>query len=298
MDVLLTVRERRLARVGGLPEPRCGGLPNLGSPGARVERGPPAERGPTLKGMDPITLHGLVDTHSHVVPSGDDGVRSVGEGVELVLEAAARGTAIQFATPHAMRQHPVTPARRRRVHEAARAMRARLGGRVALRLGWELSAQPWLLDADPRDFRLEGLDACLLELPLPHTHPTSLDLLVRCAEHIERAGLVPLLGHPERCSLVSHRPDAARELAERGWLLQVNASSLLGDHGADAERTGWWLLENDLADVVGSDGHRATRPPFLDGALRAAEQRLGRERALPLFTGAALAPLDSLKRPA
>jgi protein-tyrosine phosphatase len=248
--------------------------------------------------MEGVAAHGLVDTHSHVVPSGDDGVRSVDEGVALVLEAAARGTALQYATPHAMRQIPVTPARRREVEDAARAMRAQLGGRVALRLGWELSAQPWLLDADPRDFRLEGLEACLLELPLPHTHPTSLDLLVRCAEHIEGAGLVPLLGHPERCPLVIRRPDAARELAERGWLLQVNASSLLGDHGRDAERTGWWLVEHGLVDVVGSDGHRAARPPFLDAALRAVERRLGPERALPLFTGAALAPLDALKRPA
>ena len=248
--------------------------------------------------MDGCAAHGLVDTHSHVVPSGDDGVRSVDEGVALVLEAAARGTAVQYATPHAMRQIPVTPARRRQVADAARAMRAQLGGRVVLRLGWELSAQSWFLDEDPRDFRLEGLDACLLELPLPHTHPDSLDLLVRCAEHIEQAGLVPLLGHPERCPLVIRRPAAARELSERGWLLQVNASSLIGDHGADPERTGWWLLDAGLADIVGSDGHRAARPPFLDGALRAAERRLGSERARALFTGAALAPLEALKRPA
>jgi protein-tyrosine phosphatase len=248
--------------------------------------------------MDGFPARGLVDTHSHVVPSGDDGVRSVDEGVTLVLEAAARGTAVQFATPHAMSNHPVTPARRARVADAARLMRAQLAGRVELRLGWEVGPQAWVLDEDPREFRLEGLDACLLELPLPHTRPRDLRLFLACAEHVQRAGLMPLLGHPERCPLVAERPHTARELSERGWLLQVNGSSLLGVHGRDAERTGWWLIEHGLADVVGSDGHRAARPPFLDAALQAVEGRIGAERARPLFTGAALHRLESLKRPA
>ena len=54
-------------------------------------------------------MSGFVDTHSHMVPSGDDGVRSVDEAVELVSEAARRGTAVQYATPHAMRRFPATP---------------------------------------------------------------------------------------------------------------------------------------------------------------------------------------------
>src|SRR6476646_1071986 len=64
---------------------------------------------PTLR-----VMRGFVDIHSHMVPSGDDGVRSVDEAVELVLEAGSRGTAVQYATPHAMERHPFTDERRRR----------------------------------------------------------------------------------------------------------------------------------------------------------------------------------------
>src|SRR5262245_38877303 len=98
---------------------------------------------------DPPTLQlvkGFVDTHSHMVPSGDDGVRSVDEAVELVAEAGRRGTAVQYATPHAMRRHPVTAERRRRVLDARRQIRERLAGSVDFRVGWEVTPERWVFD--------------------------------------------------------------------------------------------------------------------------------------------------------
>src|SRR3954447_25239066 len=111
-----------------------------------------------------------------MIPSGDDGVRSVDEAVELVLEAASRGTAVQYATPHAMDRHPFTDERRRRVTAAREQVRARLEDGVAFRVGGEMSPDPGLVEADPRLLSMEGLDACLLELPLPHTGPRDLDM--------------------------------------------------------------------------------------------------------------------------
>jgi tyrosine-protein phosphatase YwqE len=76
-------------------------------------------------------------------------------------------------------------------------------------------------------------------------------------------------------------------LRERGWLLQLNGSSLLGHHGPQIEAAGWELVDRGLADLVGSDGHRNTRPPLLDEAYRAVRARVG-ERADALFDGRAL----------
>ena len=238
-------------------------------------------------------MKGFVDTHSHMVPSGDDGVRSVDQAVELVSEAGRRGTAVQYATPHAMRKHPPTPERRRAIALARHQIRERLAGKVDFRTGWEVSPERWVLDADPHELRMEGLDAVLLELPLPHTLPGSLDLAVRCGEHFEAHGLTPIIGHPERCGLVQDEPAWAASFAHRGWLLQVNGSSLSGRHGRKSERLGWRLIEDGVASLVGSDGHRENRPPYLDTPFEAVCERVGRERALPLFTGVALEPLAS-----
>src|SRR5205085_5820517 len=104
----------------------------------------------------------------------------------------------------------------------------------------------------------------------------------------ESVGLRPVIAHPERTEAVLDRPALADELAERGWTLQVNATSLLGRHGEEAAELGWDFLERSVATVVGSDGHRPTRPPHLDEAYTLAVRRLGDERAAPLFDGSAL----------
>lgn len=220
----------------------------------------------------------FVDCHSHVVPSGDDGVGSVAEGGELCREAARRGTRILWATPHVSPFAPLTPEREREVRDAHVRLRPRAG--LELRLGWELTPMRSLLDEDPRRFALEGLEAVLVEVPF--TGPP--ELFFEVAEWIELAGLLPVVAHPERTEA---GPGIAAELARRGWLLQVNATSLTGRHGPEIEALGWGLLQDGLARIVASDGHRAARPPYVDGAYAAARERLG-DAADSLFDGTAL----------
>src|ERR671911_2593984 len=108
----------------------------------------------------------FVDVHSHVVPSGDDGVLSREQGLELSERAARRGTGILFATPHVWPSLPMTEEREAAVREAFAEMAptaARAG--LELRLGFELTPTPALLDEDPRRYRLEGTEFVLMEVP-------------------------------------------------------------------------------------------------------------------------------------
>jgi protein-tyrosine phosphatase len=225
----------------------------------------------------------FVDLHSHVVPSGDDGAGSVGDGAALCRDAARHGTRVLYATPHVWPHLPLPLDREAAIRKAFDETRAAAAG-VDLRLGWELTPSAALLDEDPSRYRLEGLDAVLMEVPFVGTER----VLVALAELTECAGLQPVIAHPERTEAVLDRPTLAGELAERGWLLQVNASSLLGRHGDDAAEIGWDLLERGLATIVASDGHRTTRPARLDEAYELARRRLGDDQALPLFDGSAL----------
>jgi protein-tyrosine phosphatase len=224
----------------------------------------------------------FVDCHSHVVPSGDDGAGTVEEGIALCREAARRGTRILFATPHVWPHLLLPTAREAAIRAAYERIRPSAG--LELRLGFELTPDPSLLDEDPHRYLLEGTDSVLMEVPF--VGPA--DLLFALAEHVEGAGLRPVIAHPERTEAVLDRPLLADELAERGWLLQVNATSLLGRHGDDPADLGWDLLERGVAAIVGSDGHRPTRPPHLDEAYALAVRRLGEEVASPLFDGSAL----------
>lgn len=235
--------------------------------------------------------HGFVDCHSHVVPSGDDGVQSVGEGAALCREAAKRGTRLLFCTPHVFPHLPLSEQRERQIRERLAELRPQAG--LEVRLGFELTPAHELLEQDPHRYVLTGTDRVLMEVPFEGPA----DLLATLAAHVEAAGLVPLIAHPERTEAVRKRPELAGELAERGWLLQVNATSLIGYHGPTMARLGWDLVEGGLASLVASDGHRLARPPFLDEAWQLAVERLGEEAARPLFDGSALGLAATAARP-
>jgi protein-tyrosine phosphatase len=226
----------------------------------------------------------FIDIHSHVVPSGDDGVQSLGEGLALGRDAFEHGTRVLYATPH-VGPHvpPFDEGRERRIRSAFRELRDRAP--LELRLGFELTPMPSLLDDDPWRFVLQGTEHVLVEIPFVG----SADLFLEVGEWVERAGLTPIVAHPERTEAVLTNPGLADDLAEHGWPLQVNATSLLGYHSPDMEREGWRLIDDGLVSFVASDGHRATRPMLLDGAYELTRTRVGQEAAMRLFDGSALA---------
>ena len=223
----------------------------------------------------------FVDCHSHVVPSGDDGAKTPEDGLELCDLAAASGTAILFATPHVWPHLTLTEQREQQTRRAYERLKARV--HLDLRLGFELTPAPPLLREDPARYLLEGTDVVLAEMPF--AGPAS--DLVELAEHVERAGLTPLIAQPERTEPVLERPELAQELAQR-WPLQVNASSLLGRHGREIEELAWQLVEAGDVAAVASDGHRLSRPARVDEAFELVRARVGEEAALPLFDGSAL----------
>jgi protein-tyrosine phosphatase len=227
------------------------------------------------------------DVHSHVVPSGDDGAQSVADGLELCRGAAEHGTSVLFATPHVWPSLHLTDGREEAVREAHAelAPQARAFG-LDLRLGFELTPMAGLLDDDMERYRLGGLRAVLMELPFHG----SLSLAEALGEHIQGSGLTPVIAHPERAEAVRADHGLAVQLHERGWLLQANATSLLGQHGTDIEATAWRLLADGVFDLVASDGHRSSRPPHVDETFRLVKARVG-EAARPLFDGSALAAL-------
>jgi protein-tyrosine phosphatase len=224
----------------------------------------------------------FVDVHSHVVPSGDDGAQRIVEGIGLCRDAAAHGTAILYATPHVWPHLTLTDEREREIRASFEQVAA--GARLELRLGFELTPAPPLLGEDLSRYVLDGTNAVLIEVPFTGSE----DLLIAICERMETQGLQPVVAHPERTQSVLERPSLARDLVERGWLLQVNGSSLTARHGPEIEALAWGLVDDGLVSLVGSDGHRGTRPVRLDDAYAAVVARVGETQARSLFDGSAI----------
>ena len=224
----------------------------------------------------------FVDVHSHVVPSGDDGAQRIVEGRGLCREAAAHGTAILYATPHVWPHLTLTDEREREIRANFTQVAEHAG--LELRLGFELTPAPPLLEEDLSRYALEGTNDVLIEVPFTGSE----NLLIAICDRMETQGLRPVIAHPERTQSVLERPSLSRDLAERGWLLQVNASSLNARHGPEIEGLAWGLVDEGLVSLVGSDGHRGTRPARLDEAYVAVVARVGETQARSLFDGSAI----------
>ena len=235
----------------------------------------------------------IVDVHSHLVPSGDDGVRTIADAVRLCRQAAAHGTRVLYATPHAHAawdSYPLTAARFVEYDQSFPLVQAACAAfGLELRRGFEVYPGAVPASVDLREFALAGSDGCLIEFPGAWTREREpLQAVWADAERAERAGLVPVLAHPERCAEVTTHPERLAAFSARGWLLALNAQSLDGGHGAAAHAAAWRLLDAGAADLVASDAHSDGRPPQLDWAYDLVASRYGRERARPLFDGSAL----------
>jgi len=235
---------------------------------------------------------GFVDVHSHAVPSGDDGARSIEEGVELCGLAVAGGTRVLFATPHAHAEwdrFPLTPERARLFEDAFPAVSQAVSERgLELRRGVEVFPTV-LRDRDPHRLRLEGTRAVLVEFPgswLGLEDDSA--LVVEAADRVLAVDLVPVIAHPERSIGLRADFGIARALVERGCLLCPNGDSALGANGPVAEQVFRRLVDEGLVALVASDGHGRERPPRLDRAHALLVERYGEESVEPLFDGSAI----------
>jgi protein-tyrosine phosphatase len=228
------------------------------------------------------------DLHFHLLPGVDDGPSTIDESVELARLAAADGTATVVATPH-VRTDFVTNVldlaqRVDTVRTAIAAARVDLEVLCGGELGHEMvgrltQGELEVLAQGPR-----GARWLLLEMPFEGIgddfHAATLEL--------RRRGFGVVIAHPERsadaavCGAVGLR----RELAA-GSVAQVNAMSLAGGHGDDAEASALELVNEDLVAVIASDAHGPTRPPALTLARHAMESRGVPARLARALTGTA-----------
>ncbi len=249
-----------------------------------------------------MPLPGFVDVHSHVVPSLDDGARSLEEGLELCRLAVETGTSVLFATPHAHAPWGNYPLTKRRIelYDHSFPVLREQAGELGLDLRRGSEVFPTVLrNADPRDFLLEGTRGVLVECPgwWVDQGQAIADTESAC-RRVRKAGLVPVVAHPERSPAFAGDIHAARRFAREGWLLCLNGSSLTGEDDAEAAEAAWAMLDDGIVSLVASDGHRAHRPPTLDRAFAVVAERYGPEVAEPLFCGAALPWTDPPASPA
>ena len=116
----------------------------------------------------------------------------------------------------------------------------------------------------------------LLEFPF-RSIPPNIEVSIF---HILKAGVTPIIAHPERNGRLQEKPATLGELIERGAFAQLDAASLVGSFGREAQQTAKQIIEAGMAHFIATDAHHQDRRrPLLSRAAAIAADWGGEEYA-------------------
>ncbi len=206
----------------------------------------------------------IIDTHCHILPAVDDGADSLQTARMMAAMAADDGVRAIIATPHITWTDASLDRELARMQRAAEEFRATLeesGIPIACHLGSEvLFTDVPNEDACKKQFpRIEKTDYALVEFIFTE----SLEKMNACFEVLSRVGVHPIIAHPERYTMVQKNKTVMQDWVNKGYYLQLDKGSILGQFGRKEKSVAEWMLKMRLAAVVGTDAHstggRSTR---------------------------------------
>src|ERR1035437_2596871 len=173
----------------------------------------------------------MVDIHCHLLPGIDDGPTSWEETLQMCETAAADGITHIVATPHCNDHY-------RFDRKAALVLVEEISRRapkIAFSLGCDFHlSYDNVEDAKrhPEQYTIGKTKYLLVELS-EYSVPSSMTTVL---SHLCGLGLVPIITHPERNSLMEGRFELIEEWISVGCLVQVTAGSLTGGWGSAAKK--------------------------------------------------------------
>lgn len=235
-------------------------------------------------------MSGFVDLHCHWIAGIDDGVKTPEDGVELLRLLRAAGFTLVVATPH-MRPG-MFDNDRRALELAFAAMCPRLVDRPDLP-DVHLASEHFLDDVVfGRLVKGQGLPYPDLATPagrirrgvLVELHPQVFPAqLQRRLFDLGRAGLRPVLAHPERYQPVWKDDGCLDPLLDAGACLLLDVCSLVGKYGRAARKAAEKLLEEEAYEAACSDAHRPADAAAVVEAIEALDKRVGTAEATRLL---------------
>lgn len=192
------------------------------------------------------------DLHSHLIPSIDDGSKSLEETLHLIRQYQEIGIKKLITTPHIMSHRYFNT--KKDIQEAYNQLQKLLQQHdidINLEVAAEYYYDEHFFDLIQKDELLSFSDDYVLFELSYYTSPIGLETIVH--QLIDK-GYKPILAHPERYRFYSTKEHYHR-LKDMGLLLQINAISYEGFYGKHVKKSVELILKEGLVDFVGSDVH-------------------------------------------
>lgn len=222
-------------------------------------------------------MRGFVDLHCHWIANIDDGVRSSGDGIELLSGLHQAGFSTVVATPH-MRPG-MFDNDRNALEKAFSAMTPVLAQAGIPLPEVHLSSEHFFDDVvfqrltHGQGLPYPGGKTVLIEFP---TNAFPAFLQARLFD-LRRAGLTPVIAHPERYQPVWKDDSCLDPLFDAGALLLMDVCSLVGKYGRASQKAAERLLEEDAYEAACSDAHKVQDVEIVVKAILRLESLVGKE---------------------
>lgn len=202
------------------------------------------------RSINPVT----VDVHSHLLAGIDDGVKTLEEAAEIILQFQQMGYRKVITTPHIMSDaYRNTP---EIILPQLDALRAYLSEKN-ITMEVEAAAE-YYLDADfmttlqsGKRILTFGQNYLLFETNFI-SEPLDLKEFIFLAS---TKGYKPVLAHPERYLYLYDNMAKLQDLLDRGVLFQVNISSITGYYSKQVQQLAFKLIDRGWVHLLGSDCH-------------------------------------------
>lgn len=219
----------------------------------------------------------MIDIHSHLLPLVDDGSASIESSIRRLKDAQNSGVTDIILTPHYKSGYRKTPQELREIFSKFNEEKIKQNVSVNLYLGNEIlygkNTRKTLKEQNV--LTLNGTKFVLIEFD--YFNVTDVTEVVY---GLVRDGFTPIVAHVERYSYVSIGDIA--EMKNLGGLIQVNASSFVGECSLRLKRRVKKLFKEDLVDFVASDEH-VDRKNNLQLAKDYVTKKFGSETATRVF---------------
>jgi protein-tyrosine phosphatase len=236
----------------------------------------------------------MIDLHCHILPGLDDGAERLEESIEMARIAEKDGIEKIVATPHLFRDNlgygdlSIIEEKKEELNQALKANDIK----VEILAGAEVNISHNLIEQireNRSHLTLHQSSYMFVEFPPDHVFSGVKELFFELMSE----GINPIIAHPERNSVFIHHPGSLYELLQMGALAQANSGSFLGRYGRTVESAVLRLLQLNLIQFIGSDGHNTrSKAPRLSEAVSMAASLIGEEGARALVKENPQAVLD------
>ena len=228
---------------------------------------------PILKDLIPSDY---TDIHSHLLPSIDDGSKSIEETKLLITNLMELGFKKFITTPHIM--------------EGVWENTGTIISEKLLKTNIELQKEGLPELSAAAEYMLDGNFLKILsteKLLTIKDHYVLVEMsylnppmnLYDIIFEIQLEGYTPILAHPERYNFFHNSLNEYKRLKTAGCKFQMNMLSTVGYYGPHVAKAADYLLTNNLIDFIGSDVHHSKHVEFINNKVVLKKH----ENLIPIF---------------